>query len=62
MYMALLVKFDLAAKERQGSLMATALLIGANVFLLLTVAVQAALFVKAVYVSHILEEHAQVRG
>ena len=34
----------------------TSLLIGTNVFLLLTVAVQAATLVKAVYASHIREE------
>ena len=53
MYVALLLKFDLAKEGSRSSSAITFLLIGANVFLLLTVAIQAVLLVKAVYVPNI---------
>ena len=62
MYVAFLLKVDLAQDGSQSSSTITVLLIGANVFLLLTVAIQAALLVKAAYVSNIREEHTPVRG
>ena len=60
MYVALLLKFDLAEEGSRSSSAIAVLLIGANVFLLLTVVIQAALLVKAVYVSNIRERVTQV--
>ena len=62
MYVALLLKVDLAEDGSRSSLTITVLLIGANAFLLLTVAIQAVLLVKAVYVGNVREERDPVRG
>ena len=62
MYVALLFKVDLAEDGSRSSSTITVLLIGANVFLLLTVAIQAVLLVKSVYVSNVREDHTPVRG
>lgn len=51
MYVALLIKADLADKESQGSSAITALLIAANVFMVFTVAVQAVLLMRGICVS-----------
>ena len=54
--------FDLTSKGSRSSSTTTSLLIGVNAFLLLTVAVQAAFLVKALYVSHVREERPPVKG
>ena len=62
MYVALLLKVDLAEEESPNSSSITVVLIAANVVLLLTVAFQAALLVGSMYVSNMREEHTPVRG
>ena len=61
MYVALLLKFDFAMEGSQSSSAITALLIVANMFMIVTVAVQAVLLVKGLYVSNVQEQCARKR-
>lgn len=51
MYVALLLKFEITGEESQTSIAMTAMLIVANVFMIGTVVVQGALFVRRLYLS-----------
>lgn len=51
MYVALLLKFEITGEESQTSIAMTTLLIVANVFMIGTVVVQGALFVRRLYLS-----------
>ena len=51
MYVALLLKVELANEGSQASSVMTALLIAGNVFMILMVAVQAAFLMKGLYTS-----------
>lgn len=62
MYVALLLKVDITAEGSRSAASITALLIAANVFLIITVLVQSGLLIKAIHVSNRMEVVNPVRS